>query len=45
MQERLPCLFSDFLKYKSIISRRRPYFTPVRAQLTISFEKLTNEPS
>ena len=29
----------------SFVSRRRPYFTPVRAEVTISFEKLTNIPS
>ena len=44
-QERLPCLFGDFLKKETIVSRRRPYFTPVRAKVTISFEKLTNKPS
>ena len=27
------------------VLRRRPYFTRVRAKVTISFEKLTNEPS
>ena len=37
-------LFSDFLKYQTIVLRRRPYFTPVRAKVTIAFEKLTNEP-
>ena len=45
MKERLPCLFSDFIKSKTIVLRRRPYFTPVRAKVTISFEKLPNEPS
>ena len=44
IKEWLPCLFSDFLKYKTIVLRRRPYFTPVRAKVTIAFEKLTNEP-
>ena len=45
IKERLPCLFSDFSKYKIIVLRRRPYFTPVRANVTICLEKLTNEPS
>ena len=26
IKERLPCLFSDFSKYKTIVLRRRPYF-------------------
>ena len=34
-----------FLKYKTFVSRRRPYFTPLRAEVTISFEKLTDEQS
>ena len=42
---RLPCLFRDFFKYKTFVSCRRPYFTPVRAEVAFSFEKLTNEPS
>ena len=40
-----PLLFGDFLKYKTFVVRRRTYFTPVRAEVTIYFEKLTNEPS
>ena len=44
-KERLPCLFRDFSKYKTIVLRRRPYFTPVRANVTICLEKLTYEPS
>ena len=36
---------SDFSKYKTIVLRRRPYFTPVRGKVTICFERLTNEPS
>ena len=39
----IPCLFSDFSKYKTIVLRRRPCFTPVRAKVTTCFEKLTNE--
>ena len=42
MKEWLPCLFGDFSKYKTIVLRCRLYFMPVRAKLTISFEKLMN---
>ena len=38
VKERLPCL-----KYKTIVSRRRQYFTPVRTKITISFEKLIDQ--
>ena len=34
-----------FFNYKTIVSRRQPYFTPVRTKATISFETLTNVPS
>ena len=45
IKDRLPCLFSDFSKCKTIVLRRRPCFTPLRAKVTICFEKLTNEPT
>ena len=40
IKDRLQCLFSDFSKYKTILLRRRPCFTPVRAKVTICSEKL-----
>ena len=42
MKEWLLCLFSVFSKYKTIVLRCRLYFMPVRAKLTICFEKLMN---
>ena len=33
----LPCLFRDFLKYKTFVLHHRPYFLPVRAEVTILF--------
>ena len=33
-----------FFKIHNFVSRRRPYFKPVWVKVTISFEKLTNEP-
>ena len=33
---------TNFLKYKTIVSRRRPYFTPFSAKVSISFEKIAN---
>ena len=41
-----PVFIQRFFKIKkTFVSRRRPSFTRVRAEVTISFEKLTDEPS
>ena len=39
------CVFTLFMLLKPLCINRRLHFTPVRAEVIISFEKLTDEPS